>query len=277
MAGRQRHGAGGVDGVGGRCLRCRVGAGLCDPPCCRKRDAGLRRTRLLEDEVVEAELELAVAIERDRTAQDVHDIMAHSLSVIVAQADGALFLGDQRPGAATESLTAIAKSARESLGELRLLLQSLSTSPEGHSYPTLADTEGLVARMRDAGLEITDSTFGEEGNLTAGQQLAVYRILQEGLTNALKHGDNPTAVRITRDWGGPGLAFSIVSTAASALDRSGPRQFSRGITGMTERARLAGGWLSAEPDDDDERRFTVTAFVPTVPTVPTLEPAAVLS
>lgn len=230
-----------------------------------ERDAGLRHTRALEDEVVEAELELAIAIERDRTAQDVHDIMAHSLSVIVAQADGALFIKDQRPEATTESLTAIAKSGRESLGELRVLLQSLSTSPEGHSYPSLTDIDSLVERMRISGLDVTDITFGEEGQLTAGQQLAVYRILQESLTNALKHGSDPTTVRITRDWRGPGLALSIVSTAAVAMTESAPRHFSRGITGMTERARLAGGWLAAEADEEDPRRFIVTAFIPTMP------------
>ncbi|TFB82395.1 hypothetical protein E3O21_00170 [Cryobacterium flavum] len=230
-----------------------------------ERDAGLHRARVLEDEVVAAELELAIAIERDRTAQDVHDIMAHSLSVIVAQADGALFLQDQRPEATSETLRTIAKSGRESLGELRVLLQSLSTSPEGHSYPSLTDVDDLVERMRKSGLNVTDVTFGEAGPLTAGQQLAVYRILQESLTNALKHGIDPTIVRITRDWRGPGLALSVVSTASLPLPESAPRHFSRGITGMTERARLAGGWLAAELDDEDPRRFIVTAFIPTMP------------
>ena len=230
-----------------------------------EKNAGLRRTRALEHEVAEAELELAIAIERDRTAQDVHDIMAHSLAIIVAQADGALCIKEQRPQAATESFTAIAETARESLGELRVLLQSLSTSPDGHSYPTLSDTKDLVERMRQTGLNITDNTFGEEALLTAGQQLAIYRILQESLTNALKHSDGPTAVRITRDWRGPGLALNIISTAAANLTGAGPRPMTRGITGMTERARLAGGWLSAERDEDDPRQFIVTAFIPTLP------------
>ncbi|WP_411698899.1 sensor histidine kinase [Conyzicola sp.] len=232
-----------------------------------QRNASLQRARTLERDMVAAELELAIAIERDRTAQDVHDIMAHSLSVIVAQADGALFLQNQRPEATSQSLTAIAQSARESLAELRVLLQSLSTSPEGHSHPSLAEVDALVARMKSSGLDVTDVTFGEPGALTAGQQLAVYRILQESLTNALTHGGVPTAVRITRDWRGPGLALSVVSTAPAALTPTvpAPGHHSRGITGMTERARLAGGWLAAEPDDEDPRRFIVTAFIPTVP------------
>ena len=137
--------------------------------------AGHRPRSNVEDEVVAAELELAIAIERDRTAQDVHDIMAHSLSVIVAQADGALFLQDQRPEATAETLRTIAKSGRESLGELRVLLESLSTSPEGHSYPSLTNVDDLIDRMRKSGLNVTDVTFGDASPLTAGQQLAVYR------------------------------------------------------------------------------------------------------
>jgi signal transduction histidine kinase len=228
-------------------------------------DAGRRRMRTLETEMGHADLELAVAIKRDRAAQDVHDIMAQSLSVIVAQADGALFLKDRRPEAAAEGLTAIAQAGRESLDDLRVLVQSQSNFPEGHSYPSLADVDGLIRKMTAAGLTVTEATFGEEGTLTAHQQLAVYRILQESLTNALRHSPGPAALRITRDWRGPGLALNVVSTAASDLTLAVPRQVSRGITGMTERARLAGGWLSAEPDEDDARRFIVTAFIPTMP------------
>jgi signal transduction histidine kinase len=229
----------------------------------QQRNAELKRSRILELEVAASATELAIALERDRTAQDVHDIMAHSLAVIVAQADGALFLGEKRPNVASESLAAIAQSARESLGELRVLLQSLASAPDGHSYPSLADIDILLARMREVGLNVTDHTFGEPSGLTAGQQVAVYRIVQESLTNALKHIGPEAIVRITRDWRGPGLALGVVSIADTAIPDSGPTQFSRGITGMTERARLAGGWLAAERDNDDPRCFVVTAFIPT--------------
>jgi signal transduction histidine kinase len=146
---------------------------------------------------------------------------------------------------------------------LRVLLQSLASAPDGHSYPSLADIDILLARMREVGLNVTDHTFGEPSGLTAGQQVAVYRIVQESLTNALKHIGPEAIVRITRDWRGPGLALGVVSIADTAIPDSGPTQFSRGITGMTERARLAGGWLAAERDNDDPRCFVVTAFIPT--------------
>lgn len=193
--------------------------------------------------------------------------MAHSLAVIVAQADGALFLGKKRPAAVTESLKAIAQSARDSLGELRVLLESLSSTPEGHSYPSLANVDERLERMRGAGLTVSDEGFGEPKILTAGQELAVYRILQESLTNALKHSGTDAFVRITLDWRGPGLALSVVSLSGVELLPAEPSHISRGITGMTERARLAGGWLSAALDADDPRCFIVTAYIPTTSVV----------
>ena len=228
-----------------------------------QRNAERQRSLILETEIAATATELAIALERDRTAQDVHDIMAHSLAVIVAQADGALFLGKKRPAAVTESLNAIAQSARDSLGELRVLLESLSSTPEGHSYPTLANIEELLTRMRGTGLTVSDESFGDPKSLTAGQELAVYRILQESLTNALKHSGADAFVRITLDWRGPGLALSIVSLTSEDLPERIASSASRGITGMTERARLAGGWLSASLDADDPRCFIVTAYIPT--------------
>ena len=117
--------------------------------------------------------------------------------------------------------------------------------------------------MRGAGLTVSDEAFGEPTSLTAGQELAVYRILQESLTNALKHSGSDAFVRITSDWRGPGLALSIVSLSSTDLIAVESSHISRGITGMTERARLAGGWLSAALDADDPRCFMVTAFIPT--------------
>lgn len=228
-----------------------------------QRNAERQRSLILETEIAATATELAIALERDRTAQDVHDIMAHSLAVIVAQADGALFLGKKRPAAVTESLNAIAQSARDSLGELRVLLESLSSTPEGHSYPSLVNVDTLLERMRGAGLTVSDEAFGEPKSLTAGQELAVYRILQESLTNALKHSGADAFVRITLDWRGPGLALSIVSLTSEDLPERIASSTSRGITGMTERARLAGGWLSASLDADDSRCFIVTAYIPT--------------
>lgn len=214
----------------------------------------------VEADLAGAETELRLASERDRIAQDVHDIMAHSLSVIVAQADGARYLGESRPGSTNDSLAAIAASARESLVEVRMLIESLDPAMDGHSHPTLGDLEGLVARMRSAGLPVAHTVFGEAGSLTAGQQLAVYRIVQEGLTNALKHGGTSANAHVMFDWRGPGLSLTISSHGAG--DAPTQPSSGRGLRGMHERARLAGGWLAAGGDDDDPHRFVVTGFVP---------------
>jgi signal transduction histidine kinase len=124
----------------------------------------------------------------------------------------------------------------------------------------------LVERMRGAGLTIVVNRFGDPTTLTPGQQLAVYRIVQESLTNALKHAGTQPAARLTLDWRGPGLAVTVAS-------RGVPRQRAdsnvrghghcRGLYGMRERARLAGGWLIADFDDETPGGYLVTAFVPT--------------
>ncbi|PXA71664.1 sensor histidine kinase [Cryobacterium arcticum] len=213
-----------------------------------------------EADLAGAETELRMARERDRIAQDVHDIMAHSLSVIVAQADGARFLGERRPGAVAESLAAIAESARESLVEVRMLIDSLDPESDGHSHPTLSDLEPLLQRMRSAGLTVTQTVFGDAGTLTAGQQLAVYRIVQEGLTNALKHGGGSADAQVMFDWRGPGLSLTLSSGGDAAP--ADEILLGRGMRGMHERARLAGGWLAAGRDDGEPSRFVVTGFVP---------------
>ncbi len=262
---------------------------------------GLRARRLQQvadtklgetvDELHSAEIDLIIASERDRIAQDVHDIMAHSLSVIIAQADGARFIGPKRPEAINESLERIATSARTSLTEVRMLIESLVDDPDGHSNPTLENLDDLIERMRGAGLAITIDRFAPETRftdpestepartepaptetaptepaLTATQQLAVYRITQESLTNALKHaGGQPTA-RVTLDWRGPGFVLTVSSRGVqrARTEAGAPaRGHCRGIYGMRERARLAGGWLTAGADEDVPGDWLVTAFVPT--------------
>ncbi|PJJ63727.1 signal transduction histidine kinase [Compostimonas suwonensis] len=230
----------------------------------RNTSEALRREAQAELAVSEAELVLSS--ERDRIAQDVHDIMAHSLSVILAQADGARYLAEKRPESTTTSLIAIAQSARESLVEVRMLIDSLVSEPEGHSHPTLDDLEALLERMRAAGLAVELDVFGGQASLTTGQQLAVYRIVQESLTNALKHAGSQARARIAFDWRGPGLALTVTSRGESTATAGVPAASgapTRGVRGMRERARLAGGWLTVGTDDDDPRCFLVTAFIPT--------------
>jgi signal transduction histidine kinase len=213
-------------------------------------------------ELERAEVDLLVSQERDRIAQDVHDIMAHSLSVIIAQADGARFVAPARPEAVSESLENIAASARTSLTEVRMLIQTLVADPIGHSTPTVNDVGELVERMRTAGLAVELEQFGDADPLTGAQELAVYRIVQESLTNALKHAGADPSARVSLDWRGQGLAIAVTSSGTPG-EREAQTTKSRGLYGMHERARLAGGWLTAGVDDDVPGGYVVTAFIPT--------------
>lgn len=226
---------------------------------------GEQRRHTMEQELATAEIELLVVGERDRLAQDVHDIMAHSLSVILAQAEGARSLLERRPETTASSLAAIADSARASLVEVRTLITSLGsdTAPAGHAHPAIDDLATLLDRLRTAGLRVEFAEFGERAALTSGQELAVYRILQESLTNALKHGGRGACAQVVLDWRGPGLAISVVSRSETSLAPNPGT--GRGLRGMTERARLAGGWLSAGADEAEPGRYVVTASLPLLP------------
>lgn len=227
-------------------------------------DASLAATTV---ELNRAEVDLLMTRERDRIAQDVHDIMAHSLAVIIAQADGARFVSADRPEAVTGSLANIADSARASLTDVRMLIENLVTEPVANSSPTLANIDELVERMQQSGLDVDLDRFGEPAELTSAQELAAYRIVQESLTNALKHAGSDAHARVAFDWRGPGLALSVSSrgtlSAEDGQESNAEPQRARGLYGMRERARLAGGWAKAAPDDEDPGRYLVTAFIPT--------------
>jgi len=220
----------------------------------------------LSAELRVAEAEAVVAQERERVAQDVHDIMAHSLAVILAQSEGARLIAGARPRAADDSLTTISETARSSLTEVRVLIESLVGAPEESGRPGLAELDGLVERLNDSGLTVTLERFGRPVALSASQELAVYRIVQEALTNALKHAGAGAFVRVALDQRDDGVSLSIASRPPTAPP-STPAGDSegRGLIGMRERARLAGGWLDAGADDDVPGGYLVTAYVPAAP------------
>lgn len=212
------------------------------------------RAQELAHELIASEEELVALSERDRLAQDVHDVMAHSLAVIAAQADGTRMTGQDLTRPTQDALTTIAELAREGLQEMRQLLDATPAE----QAQDLRDVAGLVERVRTAGHDCQLAVLGNPKHLTPAQQLSVYRIVQEALTNALKHSGAQSNTRATLDWRGPGLAILIATTpeASTAAARPG-----HGIRGMQERARLAGGWLTA--DADGSGIFIVNAFIPT--------------
>lgn len=194
--------------------------------------------------------------ERVRIARDMHDVVAHSLAVVIAQADGARYAAAQNPAAATDALSTISTTARAALSDVRLLLQQLRHSQADGPQPTLADIESLYAQVRAAGVELeTTVDSAPDAEPPASVQLALYRILQEALTNALRHGaDRRVAVRFA--WHPDRVDLTVRNRLGDTPPSSSP---GHGVIGMRERAQLAGGTLSAQPESRD---FVVRATLP---------------
>jgi signal transduction histidine kinase len=205
------------------------------------------------------EVELRMTRERDRIAREVHDVLAHSLAVVIAQADGARFISESKPEKSDDAFRAISDAARSALIDVRTLVEGLREDQGDEPQPGLADIDALLEQMIRAGMRIDAKHFGQQKTMTPAQQLAVYRIVQESLTNVLRHAGRSATTRLSFDWRGPGLALGITS---SGVEMAGSAPSGNGIRGMKDRARLAGGWLTAGASDTDDE-FMVTLFVPT--------------
>ena len=177
-----------------------------------------------------------------------HDLVAHSMSVMVVQAGGARRILDRDPARALEAATRIERTGRDALGEMRHLLGVLhgADAPAALApQPTLAEIGELVTRARAAGLPAVLEVRGQRRDLPAGLDLAAYRIVQEGLTNALKHaGRAPTTVTV--DWSADTLTLEVRDHGAPAVRTESP---GHGLVGMRERVRLYGGELEAGAAD----------------------------
>ena len=222
-----------------------------------------RREDLANRERDLVEYRYAVEQERNRIARDMHDVVAHSLAVVIAQADGARFAARTSPEAAVGALDTIAGVARSALGDVRVLLAELRHDETDAPQPVLDDLEGVLERVSDAGLDVRFSETGERLSLGTGHQIAVYRIAQEGLTNALRHGDTTSPVDLRLRWDDGGVDLEVVNamrTDAAPVESRGIRH---GVPGMRERAQLAGGNLTAEAGDDG--MFRVRARIPAQP------------
>ena len=228
----------------------------------QERGSLFRARELAQSNLKEAEIDLIVEQERTRIARDLHDVLAHSLAVIAAQADGTRYLSKDQPKAVLNALDTIARSARSALVDAQRVIEGVRDDGMVTPQPRLSDIPALIEGMQRGSLKVHRSESGTSVELSTGQQMAVYRIVQECLTNALKHGGRGTDVRLHFDWSGPGLTLHVASALdpgqAGAGDPSSSR-VGRGLPGMRERAHLAGGWLTAGPDGE---HFRVTVFVP---------------
>jgi signal transduction histidine kinase len=229
----------------------------------QERGSLFRARELAQSSLKETEIDLIVEQERTRIARDLHDVLAHSLAVIAAQADGTRYLSKDQPTAVLTALDTIARSARSALVDAQRVIEGVRDDGMVTPQPRLSDIPALIEGMQRGSLKIHPSESGAPVGLSTGQEMAVFRIVQECLTNALKHGGRGTDVRLHFDWSGPGLTLHVASAVAPAgqEDAANPAtpRVGRGLPGMRERAHLAGGWLTAGPDGE---HFRVTVFIP---------------
>ena len=202
-----------------------------------------------------AERAIVVEQERNRIARDMHDVVAHSLAVVIAQADGARYAGDKT--ATDAALTTIAATAREALGDVRLLLGQLRHSQEQGPQPVLADLDRLVEQLRASGLVVAVEQRGTPVPLPAARELALYRIVQEALTNALRHGDTDEEVVVLLEWAPDAASLTVSNLLRSS--EADPNNDGHGLAGMRERALLVGGTLDARAEND---HWVVSARIP---------------
>jgi signal transduction histidine kinase len=191
----------------------------------------------------------AVAAERSRMARELHDVVAHSVSIIAVQSGAAEANIDRNPEKAKEHMETVRKSAHEALVELRRLVGLLREEDASYSpQPGLSRLEDLLDDARGGGMEIELKRSGDSVTLPVGLDLTAYRVIQESLTNARKHADGaPTVVSL--DTSGDSIDIDVVNLPGSpngaAATGSG-----QGLIGMQERVRIYGGTFSAEPTED---------------------------
>lgn len=207
------------------------------------------RARQLEVEAAQ-ERELAAADERNHIAREMHDIVAHSLQVIITQADGGRYAGAADPKLAVQTLETISGTGRQALGEMRRLLGVLRgpEAAELRPQPSLADLDELLRGIRLTGLEVEHTVEGTpRRSLPAGSELAAYRAIQEALTNTVRHGGPRARAWVTQRWTGAGLEIEVLDDgrgAAASEQTQGSRQ---GLIGLTERIAIFGGTAEAGP------------------------------
>jgi signal transduction histidine kinase len=204
---------------------------------------GTRRWALRAERLAAAGAQ-AVADERVRIARELHDIVAHHMSVISLQAGLAEYVLDVDPQTAKNAIANVGDASREALLDMRRLLDVLRVDPEYDPQPGLDLLDDLISRTRSAGLPVEVEVTGERRPLTPGLDLCAYRVVQESLTNVLKHA-GPATARVGLDFGDRMLTVKVTDDGPVRAPRDSPA--SHGIRGMRERAELYGGVLTAGP------------------------------
>ncbi len=226
----------------------------------RERIAELEERALRAEREAERERRLAAAEERGRIARDLHDSAGHAINVILVHAGMGRLQTERDPDKAREAFATIEEVARETVGDIdemvRVLREDAPLTGEVEPPAGLASLEGLVERHRAAGLDVTSSVHGERRPLPAAVDRGAYRIIQEALTNAARHGNGNARVQI--DFGECELAVFVENLLAPG--RPGRTEGGgHGLVGMRERAALLGGSMEARARDG---RFEMRARLP---------------
>ena len=226
------------------------------------------QTRQAREDRERAEVEAARAQEiarlreeQTRVARDVHDIVGHSLAVILAQADSAQYMDDTDVSRIRAALSNISTSARQSLGDVRQVL-STTDANDGPSSPGAGGLDRLIDGVSSAGYDVRADVIGTPRSLSPELDAVAFRVLQEMLTNALKHGTRDGGVVVVREWGEQDLRIEVtnaVSPEVGARPDGG-----LGLGGMQRRLESVGGTLMASPSraPDGSPTFRATAWVP---------------
>jgi signal transduction histidine kinase len=224
------------------------------------------RNALLERER-EDNARLAVALERGRIARELHDVVAHNVSVVVVQAGAAERLVGTDPDRARQAMRDVASTGRQALDEMRRLLGVLREDEPGdvmEPQPGVAELENLARRVGDAGLPVELSVQGEQRPLPASAALSAYRIVQEALTNTLRHA-GPARARVILRYLPDALEIQVSDNGTGSAARTDPAEGTdgggHGLIGMRERVTLFGGELRAGPRP--EGGYSVVARIPT--------------
>ena len=207
----------------------------------------------------EQQARAALREERGRIARELHDVLAHAISVIVLQARGARHSLLERPGDAREAVDAIERTASLALTEMRGLLGVLRADEQAGTLapqPSLAQVGALVADVRDAGLPVELRVEGEPHELPDGIELCAYRIVQEALTNTLKHA-GPATARVLLRYADDALEREVADTGGGVGNGGAAGQ---GLAGMRERVAIFGGRIQTGPRR--EGGYLVTARLP---------------
>ena len=211
----------------------------------------------LEDRAARAERErdhqsqLAAAAERTRIAREMHDIVAHNLSVLIALADGVVFAATTDPVAAAAAATQASEIGRQALGEMQRLVGVLRSADHADGeqprtpQPGLDQIDELLAQVRTAGLPTTFTVSGASFPVPPTAQLAVYRVVQESLTNVLKHAKDPTRAQVSLTYAEPSILLYVCDDGRG--EPPSTNGIGHGLTGMRERASVFGGHVDAGP------------------------------